>query len=61
MKNFVKAMNKEGNGFIYLRQKFPMLSDAKIKEGVFIGPQIRELLKDDNFKKSMSKNEKAAW
>lgn len=61
MKNFVKAMNKEGNGFMYLQQKFPRLSDAKIKEGVFIGQNIRELLKDDDFKESLSKNEKAAW
>jgi len=41
MKNFVKAMNKEGAGFCYLRQMFPRISDAKVKEGIFVGPQIR--------------------
>jgi len=41
MKNFVKAMNKEGAGFRYLRQMFPRISDANIKEGIFVGPQIR--------------------
>jgi hypothetical protein len=35
MKNFVKAMNKDGHGFYYLKQKFPCLNDAKIKEGIF--------------------------
>jgi len=30
----VKATNKEGIGFDYLRQKFPLTSEAKIKEGI---------------------------
>jgi hypothetical protein len=49
MKNFVKAMDKNGTGFMYLKHKFPRLSDAKIKEGIFVGPQIRELIKDEQF------------
>ena len=40
IKNFVKAMNKEGEGFKYLRQVFPQLSNDKLKEGIFIGSQI---------------------
>jgi len=44
MKNFVKGMDKTGHGFEYLRNKFPNVSDAKIKEGIFIGPQIKELM-----------------
>jgi hypothetical protein len=46
MKNFVKAIDHNGQGFLYLQRKFPRNSDAKIKEGIFIGPQIRELMKD---------------
>ena len=42
VKNFVKGMNKTGHGFEYVRNKFPNVSDAKIKEGIFIGPQIRD-------------------
>ena len=34
MKNFVKAMP----AFNYLAEKFPRLSEAKIKEGIFAGP-----------------------
>jgi len=38
MNNFVKGMDKPGSGFEYFRNKFPNVSDAKIKEGIFIGP-----------------------
>jgi len=31
MKNFMKGMDKTGRGFEYLRNKFPNVSDAKIK------------------------------
>ena len=37
MKNFVTGMDKTGRGFEYARNKFPNVSDAKIKEGIFIG------------------------
>jgi hypothetical protein len=49
MKNFVKAMNQEEAAFTYLREKFPRLSEAKLKEGIFIGPQIRDLIKGEYF------------
>jgi hypothetical protein len=35
--------------FLYLQQKFPCLSEAKIKEGISVGPQVRELTKDKTF------------
>jgi len=37
MNNFVKGMDKPGRGFEYLRNKFPNVSDAKIKEVILIG------------------------
>jgi len=40
-KNFVRAMDNTGPAFRYLAEKFPGISDAKIKEDIFIGPQIR--------------------
>jgi hypothetical protein len=43
-KNFDKARNKNPAGFMYLKNNFPRISDAEIKEGVFGGPQIRELI-----------------
>jgi len=41
VKNALKGMDKTSRGFEYARNKFPNVSDAKIKEGIFIGPQIR--------------------
>ncbi|KAI6652464.1 hypothetical protein LOD99_7478 [Oopsacas minuta] len=42
MKNFVKAIveyNKEGEDFKYLKDKFPKVNDAKIKEeGIYRSP-----------------------
>jgi len=40
MKYFVKALNQEEAAFTYLGENFPRLSEAKLKEGIFIGPQI---------------------
>jgi hypothetical protein len=49
MKNFFKAMYQNCVGFMYLKKKFPRISDAKVKEGIFVGIQIRELLQDVKF------------
>lgn len=60
-KNFVKALDKDGEAFQYLLQVFPKISYAKIKEGIFVGPQIRKLLSDDNFSQCLLDKEYAAW
>jgi len=39
-------MDQNGAGFVYSKNKFPSISDEKIKEGVFPGPNIRELIQD---------------
>ena len=39
-KNFNKAMDKNEEGFRFLKRKFSKLSEAKIKVGVFQAPQI---------------------
>ena len=61
MKNFVKAMDKTGAGFMYLSRKFPRMTEAKIKESVFIGPQIRQLLQDSEFDQALFGKEKLTW
>jgi len=38
LENFVKGVDKTGRGIQYVRNKFPKMSDAKIKDGIFIGP-----------------------
>jgi hypothetical protein len=59
-KNFVKAMDKNSAGFYYLKERFPHVSDAKIKEGIFVGPQIRALTRDEKFEHMLSQVEKLA-
>ena len=61
MKNFVKGTGKTGRGFQYLRNKFRNASDAKMKEGVFIGHQIRELMQDKQFDEDLNETERNAW
>jgi len=61
MKNFVKAMIQEEAALTYLRETFPRLSEAKLKEGIFIGPQIRDLIKDEYFDRLLQGDEKSAW
>ena len=38
----------------FLRRKFPKISEEKITTGVLNGPQIRELIKDNDFENSMN-------
>ena len=61
MKQFVKALDKDGEWFQYIRKAFPGLSMEKLKAGIFDGPQIRQLIKDENFQYSMNEVESAVW
>ena len=61
IKNFVKALPRDGPGFSFLKNKFPTLSEAKIKEGIFIGPDIRKLMNDPDFLSSLKSIEQQAW
>jgi len=61
MKQFVKALDKEGNCFKYICRSFPGLSIEKLKGGIFDGPKIRQLIKDSNFMKYMTDIESCAW
>ena len=44
-----------------MRNKFPNVSDAKIKEGILIGPQISELMQDKQFDEDLNETERSAW
>jgi hypothetical protein len=57
MRNFVKGMDKTSRGFQCMRNKFPYVSDAKIREGIFIGPQVRELVQDKQFDEDLNETE----
>ncbi|GBL65785.1 hypothetical protein AVEN_33407-1 [Araneus ventricosus] len=47
--------------FLHLRNKFKHLSDTKVKEEVFIGPQIQQSFVMKTLKKKLSEAEKATW
>ena len=61
LKNFVKALYKNGAAFQHLSTVFPGLSAAKLKEDIFVGPQIREVLKDTDFEELLNLKELRAW
>ena len=61
MKQYVKSLDKGGECFKYICQKFSFLSREKIKAGVFDGPKIRQLLKDEEFIETMISVEKNGW
>jgi hypothetical protein len=54
-------MDWTGLAFKYLAEKFPQLSKAKIKERVFVGPQIRKHFRDDMFNNALQGDENKAW
>lgn len=49
MKKVVKALDKNGLAFQYLKIVFPNLSDAKLEERIFMVLQMRNILKNKNF------------
>jgi len=48
-------------GFQHLVSMFPKISSAKLKEGIFVGPQIRQIMQDEGFQKSLDALELDAW
>ena len=61
IKQLTKALDKDDSCFSYLCHVFPGLSIAKLKGGIFDGPQVRQLIRDPEFEKSMTKLELEAW
>jgi hypothetical protein len=62
IKNFVKAMDQTSDGFKHLKEKFGAVqSDAKLKAGIFDGPQVRELIRDKDFPSKLRPLELKAW
>ena len=61
-KNFVKALPKDSQGFAFLQRKFKTtVTPAKIAAGVFTGPQIRDVIRDLDFKQQLQPLELVAW
>ncbi|KAJ4437622.1 hypothetical protein ANN_17767 [Periplaneta americana] len=54
-------MNHKTEAFKHVQEKCPAISDSKLKEGVFSGPQIREIMKDSHLESLLEGKERAAW
>ena len=58
IKCLVKAVAKTNSkGFQYKSKKFLNIGTAKLIEGTFVGPQIREILDDEAFVDSLTDTE----
>ena len=55
-------MDQSSDGFQHLKVKFGAVqSDAKLKAGIFDGPQVRELIRDKDFPSKLRPLELKAW
>jgi hypothetical protein len=54
LKQFVRVLDRSGSYFRYFSIKFLILSEAKVKEGIFDRPQIPKLMKDAAFINTMN-------
>ena len=62
IKQFTKALDFDhSEAFHHMRIMFPKLSDAKLKGGIFTGPDIRKMLSSSELEAKMSLVEKRAW
>ena len=61
MKQFVKALDIDGDCFNYIAKTFSSLSMEKIKIGIFNGSQNRKLMQDQTFTARLTMAERAAW
>ena len=60
MKQFAKALEKDGDCFKYICMKFPGLTIEKLKAEMFDVPQIQKLMNDANFCNFMNPAEMSA-
>ena len=61
--DLIKKVRQDGvghnnSGFMYLKNKFYRITDAKIREGIFVVPQMRELIPDVKFEDQLSKQKR---
>lgn len=54
-------MDKQRENFAYLRQKFSKICEAKIKEEIFAGPQIKQLVQDQDLSINLNSTDRRAW
>ena len=60
-KQFVKSLKPTSRAFRYIRQMFPGISEAKVEQGIFLGPQIRRMLASEELEGQMPDFERNGW
>lgn len=53
-------MNQSGSGLLYLKYKFTKINDAKLKEGIFVGPHVWEIMWERVLGEAVSDAERGA-
>ena len=61
VKQFFKSLDKDVDVLRETKKAFPYLSRAKIEAGVFTGPQIRQLFKNQDIEEAMPLLQLKAW
>jgi hypothetical protein len=54
-------VDKENKEFVSLRENFPKRSGFKKKEGIFFGPQIKQILEEQTFSVKLNFTERRTW
>ncbi|XP_063865374.1 KRAB-A domain-containing protein 2-like [Scylla paramamosain] len=57
----MKQFDKESAAFKYLQDFFHKLSQAKVKSGIFIVPQVRKIMECSELLQKLTEKEKKAW
>ena len=60
-KKFIKALKSDSKALSHVRAMFPKLSEAKVRGGIFTGPQIQQMLDSKTLEDKMTDLEKDAW
>jgi hypothetical protein len=55
----VELLDKGGEDFLYWISKFLNRSNTKVKEEIFVGPQIRRIMCNEDFRKKHKSTELA--
>ena len=60
-KAVIKALKSDSKTLSHVKAMFPKLSEAKVKGGIFTGPQIRQMLGSKELEDKMTAVERDAW
>ena len=60
-KQFVKALKSDSEAFKHVQAMFSKPSEAKVKGGIFTGPQIWQMLDSKEIEGKMTALERDAW